>query len=718
MPAVRGSRHLLMLLCMAATIAGLAASPLDAQWRRVESLAGIQVGDFEVTRDGVLCLVPWPDDGFYVSTTGGKSWTHRSENGMPHGPGVVPAVHEIECSDHDLFFLSYNQLYRVRDFSSPLEPLPPPRDGKVGTFAVAADGTLFATLVDNPLTDSVYRSTDFGNSWMNVCKKYANARKENALFLDSAGVLWSHDPWSIARFDEVSGSWIRHEGIGFEETNRRRFFPMANGDIHVNLDNRIVKYTAATATVSTLYTSNVTLRPGLEFWRCGDGVLLVCDRSVDDDDWILLRSTDDGLSWTITRTRLPNEMSFLGEYAGTVYGTYGADIVGTDDHGTSMLDFTQGLVSTNIHHFETRNNRVHVMAMRYAMSDDGGLQWRYPGYGGSGSNAYDLQVTSDGTMYENRLKFRVSRDSTRTWEYSWLWDLTDLLARDDVVLMATHDGEMLRSLDGGRSWAVVLREEGLMFELTEHHGNIFAIKKGRLLHSSDRGATWVKRAFPPSVTTDGVTLGVNDRVLLLAGMGFLWSTSDHGDSWTEIRMDPLNGRFRRIVSNRDGTFAAVYLKNHTGSQISQVAMLSTDDGVTWTSISDGLPRPFTYPYYSQISDIGFTSRHRLLLNVQGRGLYEYTDIPVHVRSPLEGETSLSISIFPTIVSELLHLTVSTQEAVHCCIVNIAGRRVAEFRIEAGTNGIVLDARALSAGRYYLRAWTTASVTTKSFLVTK
>lgn len=710
--------HLFVLLSMTATFAALAASPLHAQWRRVESLAGITVGDFEVTRGGVLCVVPWPDDGFYVSTTGGTSWTHQSENEMPLGPGVVPGVHEIECSDHDLFFLSYNKLYRVRNFSSPLEPLPPPRDGKVGTFAVAADGTLYATLVDNPLTDSVYRSTDFGNRWMNVCKKYVNSRMENALLLDSTGVLWSHDLWSLARFDEVSGSWIRHEGIGFEETHRRRLFPMANGDVYVNCDNRIVKYSAATASVSTLYTSNVTTRPGLEFWRCGDGVLLVCDRSIDDDDWVLLRSMDDGTSWSTIRTQLPMEMSFLGEHAGTVYGTYGAEIVATADHGNSFHDCTQGMLSTDIKHFETRNDRVHIMARRYAMSDDGGLRWHYPAHGGGGSNALDLQVTSDGTMYENRRKFRVSRDSARTWETTLLWDLTDMLARDDVVLIATDDGEMLRSLDGGRSWTVALREEAPMFELTDHHGQIFAIKKGRLLHSSDRGATWVKRAFPPSVLTDGVTLGINDRVLLLAGMGFLWSSSDHGESWTEIRMDPLNGRFRRIVSNRDGTFAAVYLKNHSGSQISQVAMLSTDDGVTWNSISDGLPRPFSYPFYSQISDIGFTADHRLLMNVQGRGLYEYTDVPVHVRSPLEGKAALSISMFPTIVSESLHLTVSTPQAVHGTIVNAAGRRVAEFRIDAGTNGMAFDVRALPVGRYYLRAETTSTVATHSFLVTR
>ncbi|MBR9975085.1 MAG: hypothetical protein KFF77_05855 [Bacteroidetes bacterium] len=699
-------------------ITALAVSPLDAQWRRVESLAGIQVGDFEVTRQGVLCVVPWPDDGFYVSTTGGKSWVHRSENGMPLGPGVVPSVHEIECSDHDLFFLSYNKVYRVRDFSSALELIPPPRDGKVGTFAVSAEGTLFATLVDNPLTDSVYRSTDFGGSWESICGKYANTRMGNALLLDSTGGLWSHDPWSIARYDETSGSWIRHEGIGFEETNRRRFFPLANGDVYVNLDNRIVKYTAATASVMTLFTSNVTVRPGLEFWRCGDGVLLVCDRSIDDDDWLLLRSTDEGETWSIAQTRLPNEIGFLGEHAGTVYGTFGADIVATDDHGHTLQDRTQGLFSTDIKHFETRHHRVHVMAMRYAMSDDGGLQWRYPGYGGGGGNALDLQVTSDGTMYENREKFRVSRDSSRTWEFTLLWDLTDMLARDDVVLIATHDGEMLRSLDGGRSWAVVLREESLMFELTEHHGQIFAIKKGRLLHSSDRGATWVKRAFPPSVTTDGVTLGVNDRVVLIAGMGFLWSSSDHGESWTEIRLDPLNGRFRRLVSNSDGTFAAVYLKNHSGNQISQVAMLSIDDGVTWTSISDGLPRPFTYPYYSQISDIGFTADHRLLMNVQGRGLYEYTDIPVHVQRAAEGNATLAVSLFPTITSELLHLSVLTHEAVHGSIVNTAGQRVAKFRIDAGMNGMTLDVHALPVGRYVLHVATSTSRAVKSFLVTK
>ena len=718
MRCVIGSGNILASLRVTITLFVVAASPLCAQWNRMESLARIRVGDFEVTRQGVLCVVPHLDDGFYISTSNGKSWIHRSENDMPLSPAILPAVHEIELSDHDLFVLSYNKLYRIRNFSSELELIPPPRDGKIGTFAVSPEGTLHATLVDNPLTDSVYRSTDFGNSWHSLCRKYANARMENALLLDSAGRLWSHDPWSVARYDEASGSWVRHEGIGFEESYWRRLFPQTNGDILVNLGNHIVKYTAMTGSVSTLYTSNTAVRPGLEFWPCADGVLLVCDRSIDDDDWILLRSTDEGATWVITRTRLPNEMEFAGEHAGTVFGTFGAELIATDDHGYTIHDRTQGMFSTDIQHFETRNNRVHVMAMRYAMSDDGGQQWCYPGYGGSGINPYDLQVTADGAMYENRLILRVSRDSTRTWEYPLSRDLTDLLARDDVVLVTTTGGEILRSTDGGLSWMVVHRDEGLLFELTEHRGHMYAVKKGRLLHSTDRGVTWVKRNFPASVTTDAVTLGVNERVLLLAGMGFLWSTNDHGESWTEIRMDPLNGRFRRLVSNQDGTFAAVYLKNHSGSQISQVVMLSTDDGATWIPISDGLPRPFTYPYYSQISDIGFTSAHRLLVNVQGRGLYEFTDIPVGTSSPPEGTAALSISVFPTLASDFLHLTVSSPKAVQGSIVNIAGIRVSEFRIESGTDGISLDVRALPAGRYILHAVTSSSNATTSFLVGK
>ena len=539
----------------------------------------------------------------------------------------------------------------------------------------------------------------------------------DALLLDSTGALWSSDPWSFARYDDSSGTWIRHDVPFFEETNSRRLFPMSNGDVYVNGDERVVKYSAATASISTLYVSNVTARPGLEFWRCGDGVLLVCDRSIDENDWILLRSVDDGANWETVQTRLPNELMFLGEHAGTVYGTFGTDIVATDDHGSSFQDRTQGIFSANIQHFETRHDRIHIMALRYAMSDDGGVQWRYPGYGNSG-NANELQVTSDGTMYENRGKLRISRDSARTWDIYWSWDLTDMLARDDVVLIATDRGELLRSTDRGLSWTVVLREEAPIFELTDHHGQIFAIKKGRLLHSSDRGVTWVKRNFPPPVVTDGVTLGVNDRVLLLAGLGFLWSSSDHGETWTEIPMGALNGRLRRLVCNSDGTFAAVYLKNFSGTAISQLAMLSIDDGRTWSDITAGLPRPFTLPYFSQISDIGFTSDRRLLMNVQGRGLYEYTSIPVHVQTSSEGSGSLSLAVFPTVTSALIHVTVSGHDAVRGSIVNMAGKRVSGLRIDAGAKGTTLDVRTLPAGRYILHAESASCRASHSFLVTR
>lgn len=689
-----------------------------SQWQRVESLEGIEVLDFEVTRQGVLCVIPRQDDGFYVSTTFGDSWVHLNENDMPLSPGALPAAHEIEVSDEDLFLLSYNKVYRVRNFSSGLELIPPPRDGKVGTFAVTAEGILSVTLVDNPLTDSVYVSTDFGISWVSLCAKYAHARKENALRLDSAGGIWSHDPWSIARYDDQTGSWIRYEGIGFEESNRQRLFPMPNKDIYVNCGNRIVKYSHATASVSTLYTSNVTTGPRLEFWHCADGILLVSDRSIADNDWILLHSSDDGATWTSIQSSLPNQISFLGEYTGTVYATFGSELLRTDDHGITFRDCTEGMFSTNIHHFETRDNRVHVMAARYAMSDDGGERWSYPGYGGSGINPYDLQVTSDGTMYENRLWLRVSRDSTRTWEYPRFGDLTDLLALDDAVFVSTKDGVILRSLDQGRSWEAVFNEEGVVFELTEHNGHCYGIKKGRLLHSSDRGSTWEKKNFPASITTDAVTLGLNDRVILLAGLGFLWSSTDYGESWTEIDMSPLNGRFRRLTANGDGTFAAVYLKNFTGTEISQLAMLSTDDGQTWNSISAGLPRQFSNPYYSQISDIGFTTDHHLLVNVQGRGLYAFTDVPVHVSVPREVDATLTLTVFPTVTSESIRLDVMSPEEIHIAVYNIIGSRVSEFRIEAPETQRSIDVRAWDPGMYFLHAVSTTASTVQSFMVVR
>lgn len=203
----------------------LISTPLAGQWQRLEALSGIQVGDFEVSQTGVLCAVPQRDDGFYVSETNGNSWIHRSENDLPLGPGILPSTPEIEVSNADLFLLAYNQLYRIQGFSSALELIPPPRHGKIGTFDVTADGILYTTLVDNPLTDSVYVSADFGNNWTSICKKYAFIRMENALMIDSSGVIWSHDPWSIGRYDPQTSSWIRYEGIGFEESNRQRMFP-------------------------------------------------------------------------------------------------------------------------------------------------------------------------------------------------------------------------------------------------------------------------------------------------------------------------------------------------------------------------------------------------------------------------------------------------------------------------------------------------------------
>jgi photosystem II stability/assembly factor-like uncharacterized protein len=524
--------------------------------------------------------------------------------------------------------------------------------------------------------------------------------------------------WSIARYDEQSASWIRIEGIGFEESDRQRLFPQVNGDVYVNCGDRIAKYSQATDSLSTLYTSNATITPRLEFWHSREGYLLVSDRGIDEDDWILLRSTDDGATWLPVRSGLPNVYSFLGESTGTVFAAYGSEIVRSVDHGRSFRDCTEGIYSTNINHFETRGNRVHVMAWWYAMSDDGGGSWNYPGYGGSGINPHECQVTTDGTIYEHRGWIRISRDSTKTWEYPGLGFLTDLLALDDVVLAATRDGVIFRSIDKGRNWKVVRIEEGHLFELSEHNGILFAVKRGRLLLSFDRGATWEKKPFPASVDTDAVTLGINDRVLLLAGMGFLWSSSDLGDSWTEISIAPLNGRFRRLASNRDGTFATVYLKNFSGTEISQIAMLSTDDGVTWSSISAGLPRPFAYPSVAWVSDIGFTSATRILINVEGRGLYAYDDVPVAVHSVRRGPSTLQMSLWPTVTSEFLQLKIESVGEVRITVFNALGMLMNAYFIDSDMQRHSIDVTSWIPGTYFLHASSKNGSVLKPFVVVR
>jgi hypothetical protein len=171
-------------------------------------------------------------------------------------------------------------------------------------------------------------------------------------------------------------------------------------------------------------------------------------------------------------------------------------------------------------------------------------------------------------------------------------------------------GGPLRSIDGGVSWSL------LSVGAPIQNNDVYSIAldpytPGHLLlayhyawttdgtnsgvsESTDGGATWINHQ-PPAGSNWGAGNTVaflnNSHTWLLGSQtGGIWRTVSSGASWTQVLGDPItHGGVNSLVS----AGGALYLAHSTS------VSKSSDNGVTWTDITSGLP---DHTYETVVSD--------------------------------------------------------------------------------------------------------------------
>ena len=106
-----------------------------------------------------------------------------------------------------------------------------------------------------------------------------------------------------------------------------------------------------------------------------------------------------------------------------------------------------------------------------------------------------------------------------------------------------EDGNLQRSIDGGRSWRSSLSPEHRVLCFASGGTEIWAgAEGGMLLHSSDNGSNWTHTKLPPDLGGDIIRIdwlgnsiagGGNDSgsINLFTSKGETWSSTDAGNSW-------------------------------------------------------------------------------------------------------------------------------------------------------------------------------------------
>ncbi len=505
----------------------------------------------------------WPDRNVdelgtvWESTDAGTNWTRRTA--VSAGSNVIAA-----------------------------EPLPPSVGGgfialveNVGLFIAGEDASTWTPL-DTPLPDarlSALGVAEGGTMWVTA--------------LGSAEVAWSDDGGT--RWETSS------EGLAASDDTALGAIAVGPGEQPVLLvsdANFAEPVVYRSADLGRTWTSVLdrSTKPDTAFPTAPVMTVLEIDPTNSDRIFAagseyLLRSDDAGQTWRdVTSTPLG-----LGRYAGTGFSGLVASSVAVNPFTAGQIALT-GLDAANL-----------------IISDDGGASWRtqrFPDWDRWGGS-YDISFADATTMFVFTGQARTfggigrSTDGGATFSFAAgsAAGLPERDARSDrqtaaveafdaTTVLATFDGRLYRSVDGGRSWTTIDAPAGAgdLERSPTTPGTLLLAAADGLYRTTDHGSTFQLMAGSPgelaslTYAPDGITIfGTRWRIGTDDG---LWRFD--GSSWQRVvaerlahgvAIDPTDPQ-RVLLTTEEHPFR----DGSTGAGV----LFSDDAGTTWHALNDGL----------------------------------------------------------------------------------------------------------------------------------
>jgi hypothetical protein len=539
----KSSFAFLVLILLAA---GIAATPVNAQWVRSDGPQGGTINNL-VVDDGVLYAASGDYDGgdVYATTNNGVHWKSLGIDLPGHGAVSGFAVHR------GVIYAGTNAGLFRRSLTGVWDSISPQKNGYRVENILVSDTELIITV----FTDGIYRSTDDGLHW-----------------------------------DKLNLGLTAFKFNSLTRINGAIFAASQSGGVYRSLDNG-----------KTWQTANVGLAGDNLFAQTiiehNGKIYLGTIRST-------FRSSDMGDTWT-KLPGLPSEAGpqKLGVSGSTLFANFGSFGIfrSTNDGDTWTIVSSENLKYLNLYGFASHNGYVFVGSQRQgvfrsAVTD---TVWENMSVGITSVTPVGLRIFPDASghpaLYAGTLNSDfglgwVSHDKAETWSsYPTMTDrgVHDFAYRDGVLLAGTDGEGIFRSTDFGTTWKNVtagISGAGYVtgLELTPH--TILANATGfgtGILRSTDLGLTW--NAAEKSVTNVGITQmfydSVSGKAFAGASQGMIVSTNE-GVTWEAIPGEHSTKQINTITRAGDyllaGAFGGLFR--------------SADNGATWTALAGDLAK--------------------------------------------------------------------------------------------------------------------------------
>lgn len=446
-------------------------------------------------------------------------------------------------------------------------------------------------------TSAMYRSTDDGFSWRRIdgflAETFAFGQFHNDLFaVIAGGVARSSDSgntWKL--IDSLSGKYI----TSIVSKGSLLFAGSSNYGMYRSSDNGV----------------NWNILPGILYTDVeqilvnGENIYAATGKGTG-----ILRSTDDGISWT----HADSAISLAGFYYGiTSIGQTGGNLIAAvasgvyystnngsswnstwlSAHNANTLESGLGVYSPLL----ATKGKVYIATNRgLFVSTDNGVNWQ-PMNTGLRSLVIHFLATNAGVLFASTPILMRSTDDGSSWVAADVGlndEIQAMIIDQGNIFIGNREGIFLSS-DNGTHWQARnngLSSRGEVRSFTTLNGSILAgSTDSGLFRSTDRGDSWMP--FNANLPSLSVVAVMNENGKLFASLGRgIFRSVDAGASWA-----PLSFRDTETVIQLCGLGKIVFAVTLYGK-----LYRSTNDGDTWKKVDTG----FTYDLtgiFSQIHTI-------------------------------------------------------------------------------------------------------------------
>lgn len=612
---------------LAGMIGILIAGSVNAQWVQTGGPEGGSVGS--VISSGGYLIAAVNGESIYRSSNNGASWVSTGS--------TLPEVGSLTANGSYVFALTDSGIYRSADngatWTRASSGLPVSNSfyyyyENIGVFAT--NGTYLFVVTDS----GIYRSADNGTSWSPENSGIPANFYFNSIAINGSNIyllpgVYSDGSCSVYRSTNNGQSWAIGDsglpacyvrsllvfgGYVFALPENDSIYRQSNNAAHwvavdAGLPGGEITCLAASGgwlfagSYSGIYRSpdsGVTWTPAnaglpanselLNLSASGGYLSAEIEISANSESYETYYSGNNGMTWTSTLSGIP-EGAYIEGFAASggfiLAETNGNGVYRSSDSGSIWALSISGLLSADNYILGTCNGTVlsGVGPLLFS-SSNGGAGWNETNFpaeipGGYAilsfsQNGNDFYAATTAGLYQ-------STDNGTTWTATGLMgNEVAAVVGAGSSLWALENGILLRSTNGGASWAPIASGFVSGTFLANSGGSIVVCSEGGVIsRSADNGATWSTGAVPGSANNLAEAFVVkNSLYFVLSSDSGLFRSEDNGITWTTVNTG-LKGTISHsaLISAGNGLFAA----GDSG------IFLSVNNGTTWNTITTGLP---------------------------------------------------------------------------------------------------------------------------------